>query len=242
MSKSNNTYFTDKEVTFANAPEEVLQSEFRLNEIFFSVQGEGSRAGMPCLFIRLHGCKLRCSYCDTLYSIDRRTGGEYVSGAYLLQEIQRYGCRFIEFTGGEPLEQEAIFPLMNYLCQNNLTIAVETAGHIDISPCHERVIRIMDIKTPSSKMAKLNRWENIAQLRSTDEVKFVIGSWEDYQWAKDRLEEYQLEEKVEIILFSPVFGAIDYRSLAERILADRLPVRFQLQLHKHIWDPNMRGV
>jgi 7-carboxy-7-deazaguanine synthase len=219
-----------------------LELPFLLNEIFYSVQGEGTRAGLPCVFVRLHGCKLRCSYCDTKYSIDRRSGGMETTGADINRRVREYGCNFVEFTGGEPLEQPNVFALMKYYADEGFTVAVETGGHIDTEPCDERVIRIIDMKTPSSNMMPLNKYRNLEILRPHDEVKFVIGTREDYEWSKKLLFEYNLHLKTASVLFSPVFGAVEFQTLVEWILSDRLPVRFQLQMHKFIWHPDTRGV
>lgn len=215
---------------------------FALNEIFFSVQGEGTRAGMPCVFVRLHGCKLRCSYCDTKYAIDRRTGGTLVTGAEIDQRVRQHSCRFVEFTGGEPLEQPNVFGLMKYYSDEGFTVAVETGGHVDVSLVDERVIRIIDMKTPSSKMMPQNNYHNLEILRPHDEVKFVIGSREDYEWSKKMTLDYDLHRTTAAVLFSPVFGTVEYKHIVEWILEDRLDVRFQLQMHKFIWHPDMRGV
>ncbi len=219
-----------------------LSLSFLLNEIFYSVQGEGTRAGLPCVFVRLHGCKLRCSYCDTKYAIDRRTGGLDVTGEDINRRVREYGCGFVEFTGGEPLEQPNVFPLMRYFADEGFTVAVETGGHVDTSACDERVIRIIDMKTPSSKMMPMNNYTNLDILRPHDEVKFVIGSREDYEWSKNLVLERSLDKKCASVLFSPVFGTIEFQQIVEWILADRLPVRFQLQMHKFIWHPDARGV
>lgn len=222
--------------------EHPLELPFVLNEIFYSVQGEGTRAGMPCVFVRLHGCKLRCSYCDTTYSIDRRSGGTTVTGADILAQVQRYGCSFVEFTGGEPLEQINAFPLMEYLCNKGFTVAVETGGHIDTELCDERIIRIIDVKCPSSKMDSLNNTKNLEIIRLHDEVKFVIGSREDYEFAREYIHTYNLGSRTAAVLLSPVFGKVEYRDIVQWMLDDRLPARFQLQMHKFIWHPDTRGV
>lgn len=216
--------------------------EFRINEIFYSVQGEGTRAGIPCVFVRLHGCKLRCTWCDTPYAIDRRSGGDTMNGAAIHARVDAYGCSFIEFTGGEPLEQENVFPLMQWYCDQGYTVAVETGGHIDTEPCDPRVIRIIDMKCPASKMTPLNNYQNLENLRMHDEVKFVIADRADYEWSKEVLSQYRLPERCAAVLLSPVFGVLSYRELVEWILADRLKVRFQLQMHKYIWHPDTRGV
>ena len=214
----------------------------KVNEIFFSIQGEGLRAGEPCIFVRLHGCGLRCTYCDTPYALDHRAGGEWMSSEAIREEIARHPGRFVEVTGGEPLEQPEVNQVITELLDDGYTVAVETGGHVDISDCDTRAIRIMDLKTPSSGMMKRNRMENIEHLTKRDEVKFVCGSIEDYEWMRDILRDYKLSERAGAVLVSPVFGAIEPIELVHRILTDGLDVRFQLQLHKFIWDPDQRGV
>jgi 7-carboxy-7-deazaguanine synthase len=214
----------------------------KLSEIFFSIQGEGTRAGVPCIFVRLHGCGLRCSYCDTPYALDHRVGGEWRSFEEIAGEVRRHPARFVEFTGGEPLEQPEVHELMRELLDEGYTVAVETGGHCDIAACDPRVIRIMDLKTPSSGMMKRNRMENIPHLTRHDEVKFVCGSREDYEWARAIIIEHNLTERVGAILISPIFGSIEPVDLVGWILEDGLDVRFQLQMHKFIWEPNARGV
>jgi 7-carboxy-7-deazaguanine synthase len=220
----------------------VAPRQLKLSEIFFSVQGEGLRAGMPCTFVRLHGCGLRCSYCDTPYALDHRVGGEWRSFEEIMAEIRNYPTRFVEFTGGEPLEQPEVHQLMRELLDEGYTVAVETGGHIDISACDPRLIRIMDLKTPSSGMMKRNHYRNIAHLTRQDEVKFVCGSHEDYEWSREMIRQYDLSNRVAAVLISPVFGQIEPVELVNRILEDGLDVRFQLQMHKFIWEPDRRGV
>jgi 7-carboxy-7-deazaguanine synthase len=214
----------------------------KLSEIFFSIQGEGTRAGLPCVFVRLHGCGLRCSYCDTPYALDHRVGGKWTSFEKIRSEIERHPTRFVEFTGGEPLEQPEVHVLIAELLDAGYTVAIETGGHIDIAQCDPRLIRIMDLKTPSSGMAKRNRYENIEHLTERDEVKFVCGSIEDYEWSRDVIGGYDLATRAGAILISPVFGGVEPVELVKRILDDGLPVRFQLQMHKFIWEPDARGV
>lgn len=214
----------------------------KLSEIFFSIQGEGTRAGLPCVFVRLHGCGLRCSYCDTPYALDHRVGGEWKSFEAIGTEVRRYPSRFVEFTGGEPLEQPEIHELIAKFLEEGYTVAIETGGHIDISLCDPHVIRIVDLKTPSSGMMKRNRIENISLLTKLDEVKFVCGSHEDYEWTREIIRQYELPTRVASVLISPVFGAIEPVELVNRILEDGLDVRFQLQMHKFIWEPDARGV
>lgn len=214
----------------------------KVSEIFFSIQGEGTRAGLPCVFIRLHGCGLRCSYCDTAYALDHRSGGTWMSFDDILTQVHRYPTQFVEFTGGEPLEQPEVHPLMKQFVEEGYTVAVETGGHIDISQCHPCVIRIMDVKTPDSGMMKRNRMSNLDLLTIHDEVKFVCASRSDYEWARGIVYQYHLPERVAAVLISPVFGSIQPVDLVEWILDDGLDVRFQLQMHKFIWEPNARGV
>lgn len=214
----------------------------KISEIFFSIQGEGTRAGMPCIFVRLHGCGLRCSYCDTPYALSHREGGEWKSFGEIRAELEKWPCRFVEFTGGEPLEQPEVHRFMRELLDDGYTVAVETGGHMDVSACDERVIRIVDMKTPSSGMMKRNRYENLELLGKGDEVKFVCGSMDDYAWAKECILRYDLVNRVGAVLISPVFGSVEPVDLVDAILRDGLDVRFQLQMHKFIWDPEARGV
>lgn len=209
-----------------------------INEIFFSIQGESTRIGRPCVFIRLTACDLRCVWCDTAYAFEE--GTEMTIDA-ILQKVKEYECKLVEITGGEPLLQENVHTLIKRLCNDNYEVMIETGGHRDISRIDPRVKRIMDIKCPGSKMERHNRWENIEILRATDEVKFVVVDETDYNWSKNILQQYKLDKKC-IVLFSPVFGKLENRVLAEWILRDRLDVRFQLQMHKYIWDPKARGV
>lgn len=217
-------------------------TELKISEIFHSIQGEGSRAGLPCVFVRLHGCGLRCSWCDTPYALDHRMGGAMMDTGAVLSRVAQYRCDFVELTGGEPLEQDAVFPFMTDLCDQGFTVAVETGGHVDIGRVDPRVTVIMDMKCPGSGMMKKNRPENLGYLKPTDEVKFVVRDREDYEWMRAFVERERLAERVGEILIAPVFGDIAYRDLAAWMLEDRLPARLQLQLHKFIWDPDARGV
>lgn len=216
--------------------------KLKINEMFYSIQGEGVRAGLPCFFIRLHGCGLRCSYCDTTYSIDHKVGGEYLNFEEIKNQVYKSSAKFVEFTGGEPLEQPSVHLLIKDLLDEGFEVAVETAGHIDISTCDPRLIIIMDVKTPSSLMSKKNNYDNFQHLKKKDEIKFVCGSLDDYEFSKKIIEENKLIEKVNAVLISPIFDKIKPIELVEQILKDKLQVRFQLQLHKFIWDPNERGV
>jgi 7-carboxy-7-deazaguanine synthase len=255
-----------------------------VNEIYLSLQGESTFAGLPCVFVRLTACNLRCSYCDTAYAF---TEGRRLPLEAVLAEVRRLADPFdpthagpgsaqsevqdeqsrlprphlplVELTGGEPLLQPAALPLLRALCDAGHTVLLETSGALDIAPVDPRVHRIMDLKCPSSGEAARNRWENLAHLRSTDEVKFVIGTVEDYAWAKEVLARHRLAERCPVLFswaaplaphqrdpsLKPApanHTPLSRRELAERILADALPVRFQAQLHKVIWPPDQRGV
>ncbi|MBS1537616.1 MAG: radical SAM protein [Bacteroidetes bacterium] len=216
--------------------------QFSVSEIFYSIQGEGLRAGLRCIFIRLQGCKLRCSWCDTPYALDHRKPDFTMSGEDVIREVKKYNCNFIEFTGGEPLEQHDVFPLMQWFCDNGFTVAVETGGHISTEFVDNRVIKIIDMKAPDSKMVTLNNYYNLELLQPHDEVKFVLSSRKDYDWAVELCSKYKLTERCSAVLFSCVFGMLEFRTLAQWILTDGLDVRMQLQIHKFIWEPNQRGV
>ena len=215
---------------------------YNVSEIFYSIQGEGTRAGLPCVFVRLQGCELRCTWCDTPYALEIKQLEKQMNDEEIVNEIRKYNCKFIMFTGGEPLNQPNILPLMAYLCDNNYDVVLETNGHQDISVVDKRVIKIMDFKTPGSDMTKLNNYNNINYLQPNDEVKFVIMDKVDYDWAKDTINRFNLTDKTQNIIFSPVFGKIEFKQLAEWILEDHIPVRMQFQMHKFIWEPNTRGV
>jgi 7-carboxy-7-deazaguanine synthase len=219
-----------------------LNLHFSISEIFHSLQGEGVRAGERCVFIRLQGCSLRCSWCDTAYALDHKKGGFDMKGEEILSKIEEFDCNFIEFTGGEPLEQVNIYPLMTFLCDKGYTVAIETGGHINTQFVDTRVIKIIDMKCPDSKMSSLNNYDNLLLINAQDEVKFVLASRTDYLWAKQIVEQYQLINSCKAVLFSCVFNQLAFADLAEWILEDRLDVKMQLQMHKFIWDPMARGV
>lgn len=208
----------------------------RLTEVFYSLQGEASRIGLPTVFVRLTGCPLRCTWCDTTYSF---TGGEAASIESVLAEVAKYPARQVCVTGGEPLAQKDCLPLLTALCDAGYDVSLETSGALDISGVDPRVSRIMDLKAPDSGEAAKNRWENLASLNARDEIKIVIASRGDYEWARTALHEHQLDRRCPV-LFSPAQGLIEARSLAEWILEDGLNVRFQLQMHKLLWG-NMQG-
>ena len=210
----------------------------KINEIFYSIQGESTYAGERCVFVRLTGCNLRCAYCDTEYAF---YDGEELSIEAIIEKVKSYNCNLVEITGGEPLLQSNVHSLMEKLCDDNFIVMLETSGSLSIENVDDRVINILDFKTPSSKMEKKNDFNNVKFLKETDEIKFVIGSREDYGWSKDIIAKYQLDKKVKI-LFSSVFDKIEHGELVNWILEDNLNVRYQLQMHKYIWDPEQTGV
>ncbi|MDP7148645.1 MAG: radical SAM protein [Nitrospinaceae bacterium] len=209
-----------------------------LTEIFKSVQGESTYMGLPCVFVRLTGCNLRCVWCDTAYAFQ---GGKKLSIDKILEEIKSHGIDLVEITGGEPLMQKEVFPLMDTLLKNNFRVMLETGGSLSIKDVPAEVIKIIDLKCPGSGEKEKNHWDNLNHLASTDEIKFVITDRADYEWSRSTLEKYELDKKSHI-LFSPVFDKLPLKDLAEWILEDNLPVRLQTQLHKHIWDKNAQGV
>ena len=208
----------------------------RLTEIFFSLQGEAARAGLPTVFVRLTGCPLRCTWCDTTYSF---TGGEPATIASVLVEVAKYPARQVCVTGGEPLSQKECLPLLTALCDAGYDVSLETSGALDIAAVDPRVSRIMDLKAPDSGESARNLWENLAVLNQRDEIKIVIASRADYEWACDVLRECQLDNLCSVLL-SPAQGLVEPTALAEWILEDGLNVRFQMQLHKLLWG-NMKG-
>ena len=211
----------------------------RVNEIFYSIQGESTWAGRPCVFIRLTGCNLRCVWCDTEYAFYE---GRQMTIAEVVAQARSYGCDLVEVTGGEPLLQKGVQALFVALLEEQQTVMVETSGEQDLSGVDRRIIKIMDLKCPGSGECERNRWSNLESLTLRDEVKFVLTDRRDYEWARDVIRDRGLAHRVNAILFSPVFGQLEPAALAGWILEDRLPVRMQLQLHKQIWDPAARGV
>ena len=210
-----------------------------INEIFHSVQGESTYAGRPCVFVRLTACDLRCSWCDTPYAFHE---GRKRSLEDVLREVEGYECPLVEVTGGEPLLQEAVYPLMESLVEMGKTVLLETGGHRSTSRVPVDVVTILDVKCPGSGESHRNCWQNLAKLRAHDEVKFVVKDRADYEYARNVIEERALPGRVAAIHFSPVHGVLDPKPLSGWVLADRLPVRVQLQLHKYIWSPDTRGV
>lgn len=207
--------------------------ELRLTEIFHSLQGEAQSVGCPTVFVRLTGCPQRCVWCDTEYAF---SGGSKWTLDAILDDVGQYQSRYVTVTGGEPLAQANCLPLLSRLCDANYRVSLETGGAMDISAVDPRVSVVMDLKAPGSGEQHNNRLENIACLRPHHQVKFVIANRRDYDWARFMLDQYQLTQRVNEVLFSPVYGELPSRELADWIVADRLPVRFQLQLHKLLWN------
>lgn len=210
-----------------------------INEIFHSIQGESTHSGRPCVFVRLAACDLRCSWCDTPYAFSEGTKRNVEEVA---EQVQEYGCGLVEITGGEPLLQRDVYPLMDRLLESGLTVMVETGGHLSIAEVPPRVIRIVDVKCPGSGESARNHWENLSLLAPHDEVKFVIRDRADYEFARGVVAAHALVGRTAAVLFSPVHGVLAPKDLAEWILEDRLQVRLQLQAHKYIWGADVRGV
>ncbi len=216
----------------------------RVTEIFHSIQGESTWSGLPCTFVRLTGCPLRCVWCDTEYAFH---GGERVALDAIVAKVRSIGTRLVEITGGEPLVHPNAFRLAEMLLNNGFTVLVETSGSIDVAPLDPRAHKIMDLKCPGSGEVDKNLWDNLHQLTERDEVKFVVTARTDYEWTRDVIRERELDRRLEdgrlaALLVSPVWDGLDLADLARWVLEDRLPVRLQTQLHKHIWDPDARGV
>lgn len=210
-----------------------------VTEIFHSIQGESTRAGTPCVFVRLTACDLRCRWCDTPYAFHE---GTKRSVDDVLAEVSRYGCQTVEITGGEPLLQDDVYPLMERLLAQGRTVLLETGGHRSVAKVPTGVVRIVDVKCPGSGEADRMHWDNLTQLTARDEVKFVIGDRADYDYALDVVRRYRLPATCGAVLFSPVHGELDPKTLAAWMLADGVDARLQLQIHKLIWSPTQRGV
>jgi len=210
-----------------------------INEIFYSIQGESTYAGRPCVFVRLTACDLRCSWCDTPYAFYE---GRKQSLDEVLAEVDRAECPLVEVTGGEPLLQEDVYPLMQLLIDRGKTVLLETGGHRSTARVPVPVVTILDVKCPGSGEADRNDWSNLERLRPHDEVKFVVKDRADYEFARDVIARHRLAERAAAVHLSPVHGVLDPRELSSWVLADRVPARVQLQLHKYIWEPDTRGV
>jgi len=213
--------------------------QIRIHEIYESIQGESTFAGLPCAFVRLSRCNLRCRWCDTPQAFE---GGTELSRAEVLEKALSFGTPLIELTGGEPLLQPGAIPLLRELCDSGRTVLLETSGERDISQVDPRVHRIMDLKAPGSDESHRNRWENIEHLTQRDEVKVVLADRADYEWAKSVIEEHGLADRVNAVLLSCVWGELDPKDLVQWVLEDHLPVRVQMQMHKVIWGADTQGV
>lgn len=210
-----------------------------VNEIFYSIQGESTRAGHPCVFVRLTACDLRCSWCDTPYAFYE---GRKCSLDEVIAEVDQYGCPLVEITGGEPLLQDDVYPLMDRLLAAGRTVMLETGGHRPIAAVPRAVVKIVDVKCPGSGEAARNDWRNLDALAPHDEVKFVIRDRADHDFAVDVVRRHDLASRCAAVLFSPVHGVLDPKTLSGWMLADHVPARLQVQLHKYIWPPDTRGV
>jgi len=206
--------------------------ELRITEIFHSLQGEARSVGLPTVFVRLTGCPLRCHYCDTAYAF---SGGELMSLARIIERVNEFGCTRVCVTGGEPLAQPECLALLDRLCEQGFEVSLETSGAMSIAGVNERVSRVVDIKTPDSGEVHRNDWSNIARLTPLDQIKFVVCSRLDYDWARMKMDELQLAQRVSDVLFSPSYEQVEPLTLANWILEDRLPARLQIQLHKLLW-------
>ncbi len=214
--------------------------ELRITEIFLSIQGESSFAGRPCAFVRLTGCPMRCVWCDSEYTF---TGGEKMPFEDIFAKLEEFGCGLVEVTGGEPLAQKNVFPFITELCDRGYEVLIETGGYMSTELVDERAKIILDVKCPASGEAERNHWPNLERLRpEKDEVKFVIADMADWDFAKTVISNYHLENRAKEVLISPVFGMADMILLAEAVASSGLRVRFNLQLHKYIWGPNVHGV
>ncbi len=211
----------------------MTQPSLKITEIFYSLQGESNTVGLPTVFVRLTGCPLRCGYCDSEYAF---YGGQRIALTEILLKVATYKPRYVCVTGGEPLAQRECLLLLTMLCDAGYKVSLETSGALPVNNVDVRVVKVMDLKTPGSGEVARNHWENIPFLTAQDQVKFVICSREDYEWARFKVDEHQLDTKVAEVLFSPSFGQIEPLTLAEWILADNVPVRFQMQLHKLLWN------
>lgn len=223
----------------ANSLPALNERTLLVNELYRSIQGESTWAGLPCAFVRLTGCPLRCVWCDTEYAF---TGGRRLSIEEILSEIAYMDVPLVEVTGGEPLAQPGCLPLLKALCDAGFTVLLETSGALDVAPVDPRVVKIMDLKCPGSGEVEANRWENLDHLGPRDEIKFVLADRRDYEWARDVIRDRRLADSGRPLLFSPVHASLNPADLAAWILEDALPVRLQLQLHKYLWPDKTKGV
>lgn len=215
-----------------------MQMSLKINEIYHSIQGESSYSGLPCVFVRLTYCNLRCSYCDTEYAFYE---GKDMSIKEIIKKINSFKCNLVEITGGEPLLQKNCIKLINELEKNNKKVLIETGGSLSIQNISKKTHIILDLKCPSSNMENKNLWENLDYIKKTDEIKFVVGNKVDYEWTKNIIKKYDLENKCQLLI-SPVYDKIDNEKIINWILKDNLKIRFQIQLHKEIWDKDKKGV
>jgi len=215
-----------------------MQMSLKINEIYHSIQGESSYSGLPCVFVRLTYCNLRCSYCDTEYAFYE---GKDMSIKQIIKKINSYKCNLVEITGGEPLIQKNCIKLINELEKNNKKVLIETGGSLSIQNISKKTHIILDLKCPSSNMENKNLWANLDYIKKTDEIKFVVGNKADYEWTKNIIKKYDLENKCHLLI-SPVYDKIDNEKIINWILKDNLKIRFQIQLHKEIWDKDKKGV
>jgi len=212
----------------------------RITEIFLSIQGESSHAGRPCSFVRLTGCPMRCVWCDSEYTF---TGGEHISFVKIFEKLEEFGCRLVEVTGGEPLAQKNVFPFISTLCNRNYEVLIETGGYVSTQEVDTRAAIILDVKCPASGESTRNHWPNLERLRNEkDEVKFVVANMDDWEYAKEIVEKYDLVNKTKAVLISPAHGIENLAEIAEAVSRSGLKVRLNLQLHKYIWGPDTRGV
>jgi len=212
----------------------------RITEIFLSIQGESSHAGRPCSFVRLTGCPMRCVWCDSEYTF---TGGEQISFEDIFSKLEEFGCRLVEVTGGEPLAQKNVFPFISTLCNRNYEVLIETGGYVSTQEVDTRAAIILDVKCPASGESTRNHWPNLERLRNEkDEVKFVVANMDDWEYAKEIIEKYDLVNKTKAVLISPVYGIENLAEIAEAVSTSGLKVRLNLQLHKYIWGADTRGV